>query len=93
MANTESASYLFWSPDSRFIGFFDDGKLKKVEASGGPTLTLCDAPNGRGGAWSHGGVIVFSGPGIPLTRLAVEGGAATPDTALRENRRWPVFPA
>ena len=36
LAGTDGASLPFWSPDSRFIGFFADGKLKKIDASGGP---------------------------------------------------------
>ena len=50
LAGTEGAIYPFWSADSKFIGFFASGKLKKVEASGGVVQTLCDAPYGRGGA-------------------------------------------
>jgi hypothetical protein len=50
MVSTEDAAYPFWSPDSRYIGFFAQGKLKKIAASGGPAQALCDAPNGRGGS-------------------------------------------
>ncbi len=46
----------FWSPDSRFIGFFAQGKLKKMGLSGGPTVTLADAPRGRGGTWNRRGL-------------------------------------
>lgn len=60
LAGTNNANYPFWSPDSRFIGFFADGKLKKIDASGGAVITLCDAGNGRGGSWSKSGVIVFA---------------------------------
>ena len=49
LPGTEDSSFPFWSPDSRMIGFFAAGKLKKIEATGGPPLTLCDAPNPRGG--------------------------------------------
>ena len=55
LTGTEGASYPFWSPDSRFIGFFAGGKLKRIEAAGGPTFTLCDAPLARGGAWNRDG--------------------------------------
>ena len=63
LAGTEGATSLFWSPDSRFIGFFADGKLKKVDVSGGVPTVLCDAstPFG-GGTWSGEGIIVFSMP-------------------------------
>src|SRR5207247_7787033 len=60
LAGTEGASLPFWSPDSRFIGFFANGKLKKIDAAGGPPQTLCNAPNGRGGTWNREGVIVFA---------------------------------
>ena len=49
LASTEGATFPFWSPNSRFVGFFADGKLKKIDASGGPPLTLANAPVGRGG--------------------------------------------
>ncbi len=68
MAFTEEATYPFWSPDSRFIGFFAQGKLKKVAASGGPSLALCDASDGRGGSWNRDDVIVFS-PNATATSL------------------------
>ena len=45
LAGTEGAAAPFWSPDSRFIGFFADGKLKKIDASTGPPVTLCDVPS------------------------------------------------
>jgi hypothetical protein len=60
LPGTEDALFPFWSPESRWIGFFAQGKLRKVAATGGPAQTLCDAPDGRGGAWSPEGVIVFA---------------------------------
>ena len=67
LEGTEGASYPFWSPDGKSIGFFADAKLKKVDASGGPVQILCDAPNGRGGTWNNDGVIVFA----PAARWAL----------------------
>jgi Tol biopolymer transport system component/tRNA A-37 threonylcarbamoyl transferase component Bud32 len=97
LAGTEGATFPFWSPDSRFVGFFAGGKLKKIDASGGPAITLADAPAGRGGSWSRDGVIVF-GPlnSGPLQRVSASGGAASPattqDTASSEgNHRMPWF--
>ena len=55
LAGTDDAICPFWSPDSRFIGFFADHKLKKVPASGGTVQTICDAPDGRGASWSVNG--------------------------------------
>jgi Tol biopolymer transport system component len=87
----------FWSPDSRSIGFFADGKLKRIAVSGGPAQTLCDAPNGQGGSWNREGVIVFT-PSIrePLYRVAAVGGPSAPVTALdaaneEVSHRWPYF--
>ncbi len=97
LAGTEGASYPFWSPDSRFIGFFAGGKLKKIEASGSPPLTLCDAGSGRGGAWSREGVILFTpSVGSPVHRVSAAGGIATQVTALDTSKneashRWPYF--
>ena len=55
------ASAHFWSPDSRFIAFFADGKLKKIPADGGRPLEICAAPFAVIGSWSSGGTILFSG--------------------------------
>ena len=60
LSGTEGAEYPFWSPDSKSLGFFTGGKLKRIDVSGSPPLTLADAPQGRGGAWSSQGVIVFA---------------------------------
>jgi len=70
MAGTDNARYPFWSPDSREIAFFDLTKLKKIEATGGPALSLCDAPNGKGGTWNRQGLIVFS-PNSTATLFSV----------------------
>jgi len=97
LAGTDGVTYCFWSPDSRFLGFFAAGQLKKMDASGGPPQTLCDAPLGQGAAWSTDGVIVFT-PSIrdSLYRVSAAGGTATPLTSLdparkEESHRWPHF--
>lgn len=94
---TEGATLPFWSPDSRFIAFFADGKLKKIDAAGGPPLALCDAASGRGGTWSRDGIILFS-PffSSPLYRVSDVGGAVTQVTTLdrasgQSSHRWPYF--
>ena len=101
LPGTEGATYPFWSPDSRFLGFFADGKLKKIDVSGGPPQTLCDAPFGRGGAWAEDdegrGVIVFApARRSPLHRVSSAGGESLPVTVLSEegdsrNHRQPRF--
>ena len=97
LAGTEGAGHPFWSPDGRFIAFFANEKLKKIDASGGPPLTLCDAHLGRGGAWNRDGVIVFAPTSSSaLYRVSAAGGEATPLTTLDHSKgetshRWPFF--
>ncbi len=97
LPETEGASYPFWSPDNRFIGFFENGKLKKIEAAGGPPVTICDANDARGGTWSQFGTIVFSPTAEdPLYQVSAAGGKPTPltrfDTTHHEqSHRWPHF--
>ncbi len=87
LKGAEGAQYPFWSPDSTAIGFFADGKLKKIDAGGGPPITLCDAPNGKGGSWAPSGEIVFSpGPAEPLQRVSAAGGEPTQLTTIDESR-------
>jgi len=87
LAGTDDASSPFWSPDSRFLGFFAGGKLKKIEVSGGPPITLCDATNNTGGTWSRDGVIVFAtggNRGNPLRQVSAAGGVPTAVTVLAQ---------
>jgi eukaryotic-like serine/threonine-protein kinase len=96
MAGTDNASRPFWSADSRWVGFFADGKLKKVRLGGG-VETVCSAPNGRGGTWSSKGTIVFapSGEG-PIFAVSASGGEPRQVTTLDSTRhesahRFPWF--
>jgi len=90
---TEDAFYPFWSPDSRFIGFFAGGKLKKIAAAGGPAQSLCDVPNARGGSWNRDNVIVFSpaNSGISIQRVPAAGGVPVDVTRTKGNQRFPEF--
>jgi len=97
LTGTDDAMYPFWSADSREIGFFADGKLKKISADGGPPQTLCDAPSGRGGTWNKDGMIVFAAATtLPLSSVSAAGGTPTPaskfNSSQEENsHRWPFF--
>ena len=99
LANTEGATYPFWSFDGQSLGFFADGKLKKLSLAGGPVQTLCDAPTGRGGTWNKDGVIIFTPSGhlgVGLYRISASGGTPTqitvPDkSSTEDSHRWPQF--
>src|SRR5205085_1891326 len=86
-------------PDSRSIGFFANGKLKRVELGGGEPQTICaTSSSGRPeGTWSRDGVILFSSNDhSPLYRVSAAGGEATPATVLDTTRQerlhaWPRF--
>jgi Tol biopolymer transport system component len=87
LAGTENAQYPFWAPDSKNLGFFAEGKLKKVSASGGQPLTLCDAPDGKGGSWSPDGVILFApSASATLQRVSQLGGEPVDVTEFDEQR-------
>jgi serine/threonine protein kinase/Tol biopolymer transport system component len=97
LAGTDYATLPFWSPDGQWIGFFADGKLKKIPAAGGAVQLICDAPVGRGGAWNSKGTIIFA-PNInsPLYRVSASGGNPIELTKLDASRkqstnRWPQF--
>ena len=94
LEGTAAAEYPFWSADGRSIGFFADGKLKRIEADGQNLQTVCDAPNGRGGTWNRDGLIVFTPNAVGgLAKVAAAGGTAVPITQTREsmNHRFPHF--
>jgi hypothetical protein len=88
LLGTANGVYPFWSPDSRYIGFFADGKLKKIAVTGGPPQTLCDAPAGRGGTWNQDGVILFAPTNDATTnngglrRVSAAGGVPVPVTKV-----------
>jgi eukaryotic-like serine/threonine-protein kinase len=95
MPGTEGATYPFWSPDSRYVAFFAESKLKKILASGGPPQALCDAPEGRGGSWNRDDVILFSsvdGGGFAIQKVSAAGGASAMTVkSPRGIVRYPVF--
>jgi Tol biopolymer transport system component len=94
VAGTEGATFPFWSADSRSVGFFSSGKLRTIEAAGGPSQALADAPTPRGGAWGPDGTIVYT-PDFQggLWRVPATGGTPKAITEVDKSRhsthRWP----
>ncbi|MBV8729603.1 MAG: serine/threonine-protein kinase, partial [Acidobacteriia bacterium] len=94
-ANSISPAPMFWSPDSRYVAFDADGKLKRVDINGGPPDVICDLAGGGsiGGSWNRNGVILFgAGNGRPIMRVPATGGTATPVTALNTKGTTHVYP-
>ncbi len=88
LPGTDGAMSPFWSPDSRAIGFFADGKLKRIDAGGGTVTTLCDVPANRGATWGADGFIVFAAYPGPLLKVPAEGGIPAPATTLAEGEPY-----
>ena len=97
LADTDRDGFPFWSPDGRWLGFFANGKLNKIEAKGGPVIPLCDATDGRGATWNAAGIILFQRAWSEgLMKVSASGGTAEPLTTLEKERfdvahRWPHF--
>lgn len=93
LAGTENADSPFFSPAGDWIGFFAEGKLKKIAVAGGAAVTLCDAPSGRGGSWGDdGNIIAALNSSSVLSRISSGGGTPIPVTQLSTGEvthRWP----
>jgi Tol biopolymer transport system component len=99
LSGTEGADGPFFSPDGEWVGFFANGKLKKIAVGGGAPVTICQAGsadgNTRGGSWAEDGSIFFApGPRAALLRVPSSGGSPEAltrlDTATGEvTHRWP----
>jgi serine/threonine-protein kinase len=98
IAGTNGASNPFFSPDGTWLGFFADGKLKKVALHGGAPITIADAPAPRGEAWTpDGDIILTPRDNTSLWRVPAGGGTLEPFTVLADgdgSHRWPqVLPS
>jgi Tol biopolymer transport system component len=98
LEGSSDATAHFWSPDSRFIAFYANGKLKKIPAAGGPPMEICDAPFAFVGTWNKDGTILFGrlDPPPGIYRVADTGGEPVRVTmsdvkGSSENHLWPVF--
>jgi len=95
LSGTENTRNHFFSPDGQWLGFFADGKLKKIPVQGGAAATLCDAPDDRGGSWGEDSAIVFTPSfGAPLSKVSSAGGTPQLLTAFDSQvgemtHRWP----
>jgi serine/threonine-protein kinase len=93
LAGTEEASNPFFSPDGKWIGFFADGKLKKIAVDGGAPVTLSDARTPRGEAWlSDDSILMTSANNGGLMRVPAIGGTVEPFSQLgtgEMSHRWP----
>ena len=101
LAGTEGASYPFWAPDGRAIGFFANGKLKRIDLGSGGLQEVANARSGRGGTWNRDDVIVFASDVGDLMRVMATGGTPVAVTTLRPaggaslaavSPRWATFP-
>ena len=98
LSGTEGARRsVFWSPDSRFVAYVGEGKLRKVDVAGGPPQTICDTPTGSDGTWNSEGTILFDGRAEdPIWRVPAAGGIAKPLVASDPKKKvagvgWPEF--
>ncbi len=94
LPGTERAQIPFWSPDSRWIGFFAGGKLKKIPVAGGPVQVLTDVEDAFGGAWGADDSIVFAKLSSAIFRVSSGGGTVTAVTkvdTIMNAHRWPQF--
>ena len=97
LPGTEGAESPFWSPDNRWIGYFADGKLKKIPASGGPSQVIAaNVPDNRGASWGPDDTILFSRGTTGILRVSSSGGMVTPVIELDASRqegshRFPQF--
>ncbi|MDQ6700798.1 MAG: hypothetical protein M3Z36_11520, partial [Acidobacteriota bacterium] len=94
LPRTDNAYFPFWSPDSRFLGFFAEGKLKKIELGGGAPQIICEVTGlGRGATWNREGVIVFGVNGLGLQRVSAAGGQPVEISVVDQygSHFWPYF--
>ena len=95
LPGTDGASWPFWSPDSRSLGFFAKGQLKRINADGGAPIDICEARVPRGASWGADGVIVFTPETTTgLFRVSASGGQPVPATTAdpqHDSHRWPFF--
>ena len=88
---TDDAVFPFWSPDSRYIAFFAQGRLKRIAVSGGPPQVLCSVDDGRGGSWNRDDVIIFASRAGQIQKVLASGGAPANVTQPKIFAPAPMF--
>jgi Tol biopolymer transport system component len=87
LPGTEDARGMFWSPDGREIGFFSEGRLKRMSAEGGPVQAVCESGSSFSGAWGPDGTIlftkIFNGP---IFAVPASGGTPRPATSVDKTK-------
>jgi Tol biopolymer transport system component len=95
LEGTQGAMHPFWSPDGRYVGFFANGKVNKIAASGGPVSVLADAPTSRGGTWGADWIVFSPTFQSGLQKVSAQGGTPTAATVIDKQKhtthRWPWF--
>jgi eukaryotic-like serine/threonine-protein kinase len=97
LPGTNGARRPFWSPDSRYLGFMQEGKLRKIAIEGGPPQTICDSQSAGDGTWGRQGTILFDGtPNDSIRMVSAGGGDPRPATTLdhahgETGSAWPHF--
>jgi DNA-binding winged helix-turn-helix (wHTH) protein/Tol biopolymer transport system component len=97
LSGTDGASQPFWSPDSRHIAFFAQGKLKRIGVPAGTPQTVCALPTRAiplAGSWNRRDDILFSWVSGEIMRVSAGGGLAVPvipKDAVDDAVAWPQF--
>jgi serine/threonine protein kinase len=95
LVNVTVEAYPFWSPDDKYLAYFDSHKLMKISLNEGTSLPICDAPSGRGGTWNQDGIIMFA-PNATGGLVKVSASGGTPEGVIKTDTstlslRWPHF--
>ena len=97
LVGVEGVARPFWSPDSKYLAFIADGKLRKISVAGGPAIHVCDAPGGFDGTWGKSGWILFDGSAADSIRgVPASGGIPKAITYIdhahgETSHAWPFF--
>jgi Tol biopolymer transport system component len=97
LAEVGGTSRPFWSPDSKYLAFIADGKLRKISVAGGPAIHVCDALGGYDGTWGKSDWILFDGSsrdsirGVPASGGIPKGITSIDHAHGETSHAWPFF--